>query len=119
MDEGYPMLEIFVGGDIDRAIKKLKVQFQRDLFKDLQRHLCFESKGERKRPRVLPWPRGELKGVGLVEKERFEWILSELDRKKLNRSEKQFLEQIEKKEPEIITPSEEGRLETIYRSKSK
>jgi len=50
-------------------------------------------------------------------KERLEWILSGLDRKKLSQLERRFVEQIEKKLPEDLTPLEEDRLENIYRFK--
>jgi len=53
-------------------------------------------------------------------KDRLEWVLSGLDKKKLNKSEKDFMKQIEKKfeQVESISRYEENRLEQIYRFKS-
>lgn len=52
-------------------------------------------------------------------KERLEWILSGLDRVRFNKLERQLIEQIEKKQPEDLTPLEEDRLEEIYRFKGR
>lgn len=51
--------------------------------------------------------------------DRLKWVLSGLDLKRLNLLEKKFIRRIEEKLPEDITPSEEHRLELIYKSKSR
>jgi len=54
-------------------------------------------------------------------KDRLDWILSGVNRSKLNKFEKDFIKQIEKKfeRAESITRYEEGPLEQIYREKSR
>ena len=54
-------------------------------------------------------------------KERFDWILSGLDRNRLNRDEKLFIRQIEQKIEELkeLSQYQGKRLEQIYRSKSR
>jgi hypothetical protein len=53
-------------------------------------------------------------------RERLDWVLSGIDRNRLNKLEKDFMKRIEKKceQPETITRFEEKRLEQIYRTKS-
>lgn len=46
------MLEIFVAGDIERAIKKLRARFSKEIYKDFERHVAFESRGERRRRKI-------------------------------------------------------------------
>ena len=52
-------------------------------------------------------------------KERLEWVLSGLDRKKLNLLEKKFIQGVEKKLSEDLSRLEEKHLEQIYKSKSR
>lgn len=46
-------LEIYVGGNIDLALQKLKRDFQKNLSKDLARHSFYESPGLRKKRKRL------------------------------------------------------------------
>lgn len=46
-------VEIFVGGDIEIALGKLKQKYKRDLAKDVVRHSYFLSPGQRKRLKRL------------------------------------------------------------------
>ena len=44
------MSEIFVlGGDIEKALTRLKRNYQKDLIRDVARHAFFESRSQRKR----------------------------------------------------------------------
>lgn len=46
-------LEIFVSaGNIEKAIRLLRRGFEKDLYRDLQRHMAFESRGQRKRRKI-------------------------------------------------------------------
>lgn len=51
--------------------------------------------------------------------ERLAWIMSGLDRSKLNLAEKKIIQKIEQKGAENISESQAGILEQIYRSKSR
>lgn len=46
------MLEIFVGGDIDKALARLSRNYQKDLNKDIKRHSFYESRTQRKRRKM-------------------------------------------------------------------
>ena len=41
--------EIFVGHDIEKALIRLKRNYQKDLIRDVARHVFFESRSQRKR----------------------------------------------------------------------
>jgi hypothetical protein len=56
---------------------------------------------------------------GDMTKERLEWVLSGLDRKKLNLLEKRFIQGVEKKLSEDLSRLEEKHLEKIYKLKSR
>ena len=54
-------LEIYVHGDIERAIRKLKRQYQLEIFADIFRHSFFESKGARRRRNIRRAKKRKLK----------------------------------------------------------
>ena len=43
------MNENYVGGDIEKALARLKRNYQKDLNKDIKRHEFYESRSQRKR----------------------------------------------------------------------
>jgi hypothetical protein len=54
-----------------------------------------------------------------MRKDRLDWVLSGIDREKLNKFDREFLQRILKKQAEDLTRPEENHLEQIYRGKSR
>ena len=46
-------IEIFVSGDIEKALARLKRNYQKDLSKDIKRHEFYESRSVRKRRKKI------------------------------------------------------------------